>query len=148
MGGTLEDRAEIEQLMYRYAWMVDERKWDLIDQVFTADATIDYASTGGKAGPARETLAWLDRALAPWPINLHTITNIAPEIAGDQATCRCCFVAPMGRPHEGGGQETITNAGYYFDKLVKTREGWRIQERVCKQTIMIGQLPSGYRIPD
>ena len=146
--GKQKDEVEIEQLLYRYAWMVDERNWELIDRVFTPKATIDYASTGGKTGPVRETLAWLDRALAPWPINMHVITNIAPEIEGKRATCRSCFIAPMGRPRDDGGQETITNAGYYFDKLVKTKRGWRIKERICKQTIMIGQLPAGYRIPD
>ena len=145
---SVEDKNEIEQLLYRYAWMVDERKWELIPEVFTEDATIDYVSTGGKAGPVRETLAWLDRALKPWPINMHVITNIAPEISGDRATARSCFMAPMGRAKPDGSQETITNAGYYFDKLVKTPRGWRIKERLCKQTIMIGQLPQGYAIPD
>lgn len=146
--GSLADKSEIEQLLYRYAWMVDERKWELIDQVFTEDATIDYVSTGGKAGPARETLQWLDRALAPWPINMHVITNIAPEIEGDRATARSCFMAPMGRARPDGTQDIVTNAGYYLDKLVRTQRGWRISERTCKMTIMIGQLPPGYAIPD
>ncbi len=128
--------------------MVDGRKWELIDSVFTPDATIDYVSTGGKVGPARETLQWLDRALSPWPINMHVITNIVSEIDGDSATVRCCFTAPMGRvAPDGGGQDIITNAGYYFDKLRRTEAGWRIVERVCNQTIMIGRLPAGYVIP-
>ena len=29
-----EDRYEIEQLLYRYSWMADERKWELMDTVF------------------------------------------------------------------------------------------------------------------
>ena len=49
---TERDARQIEQLLYLYAWMVDKRDWGLIDQVFTADATIDYASTGGPGTPA------------------------------------------------------------------------------------------------
>lgn len=142
------DRYEIEQLLYRYAWMADQREWDLMDSIFAEGGTIDYTSTGGKKGPYRETLAWLDRALSGWPINLHFVTNIHIAFEGDVARSRCYFFAPMGRQVEGGGQEVITNAGYYFDELVRTPAGWRIRHRLCTQTVMIGQLPPGYVIPD
>jgi 3-phenylpropionate/cinnamic acid dioxygenase small subunit len=141
------DRYEIEQLLFRYAWMADQRKWELMDSLFTPDGTIDYTSTGGKAGPYRPTLEWLDRALAGWPINLHFITNVCIEFDGDKAESRCYFFAPMGRARDDGSQEVISNAGYYFDSLVKTADGWRICKRLCTQTTMIGQLPQGYVIP-
>jgi 3-phenylpropionate/cinnamic acid dioxygenase small subunit len=143
-----DDRRAIEQLLYVYAWMVDQRKWELMDSVFAPGATIDYSSTGGRKGPYRPTLEWLDRALAPWPLNLHHITNVCIETHGDEATSRCYFIAPMGRKSPDGSQEVITNAGYYIDSLVRTASGWRIRERICHQTIMIGQLPAGYTIPD
>jgi hypothetical protein len=54
----------------------------------------------------------------------------------------------MGRKKPDGSQEVITNAGYYLDSLVRTAAGWRIAARVCHQTVMIGQLPSGYAIPE
>jgi hypothetical protein len=144
-----EDRYEIEQLLYRYSWMADERKWELMDTVFGPGGTIDYTSTGGQKGPYRPTLEWLHRALAGWPINLHFITNVCIEFTGeDTAESRCMFLAPMARMRDDGSQEVITNAGYYHDRLVRTAEGWRIVERDCRQTVQIGQLPSGYVIPD
>jgi len=142
-----DDWRAIEQVLYAYAWMVDRREWTLMDSVFAPDATIDYTSTGGRRGPYRETLEWLDRALAPWPINLHHITNIALTIEGTTARARCYFTAPMGRARQDGTQEVITNAGFYFDSLVKLPAGWRIRERVCEQTVRFGQLPEGYVIP-
>ena len=144
---AIEDRMAIQELLNRYATMVDGRRWELMDEVFAPGATIDYRSTGGKAGPYRETLEWLDRALAPWPLNLHFITNVTIELKGDVASSRCYFHAPMGRIEEGGGQLVITNAGTYEDELVRTPSGWRIAKRHCEQTIMIGQLPEGYKIP-
>ena len=143
----LEDEREIEALMHVYAEMVDRREWKKMDRVFALEATIDYTSTGGQKGPFRETLAWLDRALESWPLNLHIITNLIIEIDGDTARTRCYFHAPMGRNQPSGEQLIITNAGRYLDKLVRTADGWRITERFCDQTIMQGSLPEGYVIP-
>ena len=98
------DRYEIEQLLYRYAWMADKRKWELMDSVFAPEATVDYTSTGGKKGPYRPTLEWLHRALEGWPVNLHFTSNICIEIDGDRANCRCMFLAPMARQRADGSQ--------------------------------------------
>lgn len=142
-----EDRYAIEQTLYQYAWMVDEREWFLMDQIFTPDATIDYTSAGGLYGPYRETLKWLDRALAEWPVNLHTLGNIAylPDEGGIKT--RCHFIAPLAKKPADGQQAVVTNAGYYFDRWVQCDGHWKIRERICQQTVMIGQLPEGYRIP-
>ena len=145
----VQDRIEIEALMNLYAEMVDQREWKLMDRIFALEAMVDYTSTGGVAGPFRETFAWLDRALETWPINLHIITNLIIEFEGDTARSRCYFHAPMARETnpDGDGQLIITNAGRYLDRLVRTADGWRIVERICEQTIMQGSLPEGYEIP-
>ena len=143
----LHDRMKIEELLHRYAEMVDHREWNHMDRIFALEATIDYTSTGGQSGPFRETLAWLDRALESWPVNLHVVSNVIIEIDGDTATSRCYFYAPMGRRVPEGGQFVITNAGRYLDRLIRTADGWRIVERVCEQTLMQGALPEGYEIP-
>ena len=142
----MADRLAIQELLYRYADMVDSRDWARIDEVFAEGAQLDYTSTGGAKGDAREVMAWLARALEPWPINLHCITNVRVRFEGAGAVCRSSFHAPMARG-ELGAQDVITNAGYYEDVLVRTPTGWRIQERVCRQTVMQGELPEGYEIP-
>ncbi len=143
----LLDQQQISRLLYLYAEMVDHREWKKMDQIFALEATIDYTSTGGQAGPFRETLAWLDRALESWPLNLHVVSNVLIEVDGDTATSRCYFHAPMGRNTADGDQFVINNSGRYLDRLVRTADGWRIVERVCEQTIMQGSLPEGYAIP-
>ena len=72
----IADRLAIQELLYRYADMVDSRDWQRIDEVFADGAQLDYTSTGGAKGDARDVMAWLDRALEPWPINLHCISNV------------------------------------------------------------------------
>ena len=144
---AIEDKLEIQELMNHYARMVDQREWDRMDLIFAPGATVDYRSTGGQAGPYRETLEWLGRALEPWPLNLHFITNLTIELDGDRGHSRCYFHAPMGRVEDDGSQLVITNAGWYDDDLVRTDAGWRIANRHCEQTIMVGHLPEGYEIP-
>ena len=141
------DRAEIEELLYLYAEMVDQKDWGRMDRIFALEATIDYRSSGGVSGPFRETLAWLARALESWPLNLHVVSNVLIEIEGDRATSRCYFHSPMGRNVSEDAQFVITNSGRYLDELVRTADGWRIVARVCEQTIMQGSLPEGYEIP-
>ena len=46
----LSDRVELEQLSTRYANAIDSGNWDDLDQVFTADAYIDYRALGGIDG--------------------------------------------------------------------------------------------------
>lgn len=144
---AIQDRLEIEELLNLYAEMVDRREWTKMDRIFALEATLDYTSTGGQKGPFRETLAWLDRALESWPINLHVVSNILIEFDGDTARSRCYYHAPMGRVAPDGSQYVITNGGRYVDKLIRTADGWRIVERICEQTVMQGSLPEGYVIP-
>lgn len=143
----IADRLAIHDLLNRYAQMVDGREWQLFEQVFIEDAQLDYTSSGGVKGDARTVMAWLNRALAPWPINLHCISNVQIRFEGERAHCRSAFHAPMAQG-EMGAQHVITNAGYYEDVLLRTPAGWRITERVCRQTLMQGALPEGYEIPD
>ncbi|MAG30965.1 MAG: hypothetical protein CL908_08755 [Deltaproteobacteria bacterium] len=144
----IQDRIEIEELLNLYAEMVDRREWTKMDRIFALEATINYTSSGGKSGPFRETLVWLDRALESWPLNLHVVSNILLEIDGDDARSRCYFYAPMGRAKPDGSQFVIMNGGRYIDRLKRTADGWRIIERTCEQTIMQGALPEGYNIPE
>ncbi len=45
--GEVCDRAEIRQLMDRYAVACDTGDWDAFRQLFTADCVLDYTEFGG-----------------------------------------------------------------------------------------------------
>ncbi|MEO8692319.1 MAG: nuclear transport factor 2 family protein [Acidimicrobiales bacterium] len=145
---TVADRLAINELMYRYARMVDFRQWHLHDEVFTPDASCDYTSTGGVKGAARDVMTWLDEALAAWPTNLHLVTNVSVEFEDgrDAARSSCYFLGPMAHG-EIGSQVIITNGGLYIDRLERSDDGWRIADRECRMTLMLGSLPADYVIP-
>ena len=43
----ISDRFEIQDLLVAYCHAIDTRNWDALDDVFTADAVIDYTEMGG-----------------------------------------------------------------------------------------------------
>ena len=123
---TLIDRAEITDLLTRYATAVDNRDWELYRSVFTPDAHIDYTSAGGIKGSVDELARWLGDALALFEVTQHLIANVEIEVEGDQATARAMFFNPMKVPR----QPLWTIGGWYSHKLVRTGEGWKSRELI------------------
>jgi 3-phenylpropionate/cinnamic acid dioxygenase small subunit len=124
----LADRLAINDLLVRYAWAIDTKDWDALDDVFTADVTAELASpllSGREAIASRIKLA-----LEPLDDSQHMVTNhqvtIAPD--GNSATCRCYLQAQHVRRVPDGGHNFIIG-GRYEDTVVRTPQGWRIDFR-------------------
>jgi len=142
----ISDRLEINDLLTRYTVAIDTKDWNLLDSCFLPDAKLDYTQTGGIQGAYPEVRAWLEKALAAFPMTMHFISNSTVELAGDEASSRTYVVNPMGFPKEGG-LHIFTVGGYYVDKLVRTADGWRIAERMEESAYMDGSLPEALQIP-
>lgn len=125
----MSDRLEIQDLLTRYCDAIDSRDWDLLDTVFTPDARIDYAETGGAAGSYPEIKAWLPRALERFPAYQHMVAAPRLVIDGDAATSRTILFNPMVHRDEAGQEQVFFIGLWYRDRLVRTAAGWRIAER-------------------
>ncbi len=123
----MSDKAEIRDLLFRYARAVDDKDWALMGSVFTPDARLDYTSVDGPAGGRDEIVGWLERSLAPVPMTQHFITNVEIELDGDRATARAMFYNPMQLP---GMDVVCTCGGNYHHALVRTPDGWRSESLV------------------
>ena len=143
----VSDRIEIQDLLVRYAKAIDEKDWELLDQCFTPDAEVDYVSSGGIKGSYAEARAWLAKALAPFPMTVHYITNSEVVLDGDRATARTAVLNPMGFGQPDGTLHQFTVGAYYVDELVRTASGWRIAKRREDQAFMEGTLPEALQIP-
>jgi len=143
----LADRLAIDDLLTRYAMAVDDGDWDALDTVFTPDATIDYTSAGGIRGSYPEVKAWLEKALAPFPVRQHLIGNKRVAIDGDRATVRAYFFNPMRLTLADGTSHSAPGGGYYNHRLIRTPEGWRSQELVEDEVWRDG-LPGDLEIPE
>ena len=126
----ISDRLEIQQLITDYANAIDSRNFDALDRVFTSDAYIDYRALGGVDGRYPAIKAWLAQVLPNFPRYTHLVGNIGIELEGDSARARTACINPMEVPSPGGGSQVMWLALWYVDRFVRTREGWRMSERV------------------
>jgi hypothetical protein len=132
----ISDRLEIQDLMVRYSHAVDTKQWDLLDEVFTADAHIDYSAMGGAVGDVASTKAFLAQMLPNFPAFQHLISNSSITVDGDTATGRTMCHNPM-LVSNGDGQQRIMFCGlWYLDTFARINDQWRIARRVEEKSYM------------
>jgi hypothetical protein len=133
----ISDRLEIEALLTRYTRAIDTGEWDLLDEVFTPDAEIDYTATGGIAAPYAEVKSWLAEMLPIFPKRMHALHQVDSQVDGDAATVAAYFYNPMLMPQRDGGETLVEFGGIYHHDLVRTPDGWRsrrlLEELVWKR---------------
>jgi 3-phenylpropionate/cinnamic acid dioxygenase small subunit len=143
----ISDRIEIDDLLIRYTKAIDQKDWKLLDTVFTPDAQVDYVSSGGIKGSYPEARAWLEKALAAFPITLHYVTNSEVTLSGDRASARTAVYNPMFSKNADGSLHHFAVGAWYVDDLVRTPAGWRIAKRREDQAFLEGSLPKGLVVP-
>jgi hypothetical protein len=147
------DRLEIDDLLTRYATVLDNRRWSDFGTVFTPDATLDYRSAGGIRGSLAEVGDWLSTVLPFFTWTQHLVLNRAVELVpgADTATSHAAFSNPNGAVIDGEPWLFLVG-GAYHDRLVRTPAGWRISHRV-EETLwwdnpMPGLPPVPFPVPD
>ena len=115
------DRLELHELPGRYGDAIDDRDWDRLDQIFTVDAVFDLTDLGA---PRLEGLDGIKRYMAEDADHprTHTMTNIYVDETAQGATLRFRILALL--------PERRVGTASYYDDVVKTPEGWRVQNRV------------------
>jgi hypothetical protein len=151
--GYLLDRREIDDLLTRYANVLDSRRWEDLGTVFTSDATLDYRSAGGIRGSFAEVAEWLSAVLPFFTWTQHLVFNRAVDLTpgADTASSHADFSNPNGCDVDGKPWLFLVG-GSYHDRLVRTPVGWRIRHRV-EETLwwdnpMPGLPPVPYPVPD
>jgi hypothetical protein len=91
----ISDRMEIQDLLVRYCYAVDDRDWDAYRNVFTPDAILDDTVTGGIRSGVEEHIAFMKRALSKVLISQHALSTVLLDIRGDQAKSRVHCSCPM-----------------------------------------------------
>jgi SnoaL-like domain len=128
--GQLSDRYAIRELIVRYSNALDARRFEWLDEIFTADAWIDYRATGGIAGRYPAIRNWLPPAVTVFPHICHLVGNISITLAADAAQARTLCLNPVEVPQPAGGNQVMFLGMWYRDALTRTRAGWRMAERV------------------
>ena len=132
------DRAAIREVLAWYMRAMRLRDVDLMDAVFTADATIDYTAIGGSVASWPDTKPWL-RGMIDVELFMLFVGDVYPVFGADRADRR-------GREHVArrvrrlGRRPPLIVFGTYDDRFVRTPDGWRISERIDHPAV---QVPAG-----
>jgi 3-phenylpropionate/cinnamic acid dioxygenase small subunit len=124
----MSDRFEIQDMLFRYADIIDRKAVDELNDIFTADAHIDYSAFGGSVGDRESTLDFLKQALPAFSASQHLNANVQIAVEGDTGTGRVMCFNPMEMPL--GEEKQVFMLGlWYVDSYRRTAEGWRISSR-------------------
>lgn len=125
------DVTEIEQLLYRYCFAVDEGRTDDIAAMFAEDAVLMAIYAGDPPVKGRPAIRdWYARyketVNAGAKFLRHVVSTPAIEVDGDRATAKCYLTADSVSKASGNA---TWSAGRYEDKLVKQGGRWLFSER-------------------
>jgi hypothetical protein len=109
--------------------------------VFTPDARVSYAASGGPEDDYPAVRAWLAEMLPIFAATQHLMGNLEVSLDGDSATGRCMCFNPMAlKPVEEKDQQVFFYGLWYLLDFVRTGDGWRIS-RLSQQQAFHHNLP-------
>jgi 3-phenylpropionate/cinnamic acid dioxygenase small subunit len=133
----------VNQLLNHYGHIVDAKDWDRFDELFLADATLDYTAVGAARvfeGVA-EIQNYFRRANHP---SAHHVVNIYVYERDHEIRAQSKFFVPFTRASH---VPVRWYGGDYDDIVVDTPDGWRFQHRKCtprwQLTSVEGDVPAG-----
>lgn len=130
----LSDKLEITETLYRYATALDTRDRELLRDVFVEDAVFQIGAGVGEFRGVEAIGSVVTEFLGGLEASQHIITNPVIELDGDRARSRCYLHAQHYMPDQRTGGNTLEIGGTYHDRLVRTADGWRIEQRELEVT--------------
>jgi 3-phenylpropionate/cinnamic acid dioxygenase small subunit len=146
--GEVEDKLAISDLIARYPQLVDEREFDRLHELFTADARIDFSAFGGPTDTPAGITQFLRDSLGAFARTQHMMGLPDITLEGDRARSRTSCTNPMVLDKGDGAREVWLIGLWYDDEFQRTAAGWRItsrkQER-CYSVVGLTDTPLGPR---
>ena len=124
----ISDRLELQDLVTRYADIIDRKAFAELSTIFTDNAVIDYEATGAPKCSVQEMVAFLNEAMSLFPNHQHLVSNTQFKVNGDTATGRVMCFNPMEMAVEGGTQTFILGI-WYVDEFVRVDDRWLFASR-------------------
>ncbi|MEN3614760.1 nuclear transport factor 2 family protein [Plantactinospora sp. ZYX-F-223] len=121
----IADRIEITDLFTRFALLLDEKRWEDANTVFTDDVAV-HSPRGGELRGIDKVVSFMRQGEVDGQHAQHTTTDLLVDIHGNQATVSANSLVYYYRdgqpPHFTGGLRLAATA-------VRTPAGWRIHEQ-------------------
>lgn len=132
----LQDRADITDLINRYATGIDRRDWALYRSIFADELEMDFSSYSGQPGAKMtgdEWVAGVQLLLPGFDATQHLFSNFVIEADGDDATATVYMQAEHFIANSLG-DNSHTLGGYYVHKLKRSAQGWKIHATTLNVT--------------
>jgi hypothetical protein len=121
--GRLEARAEIAELLTRYAFLIDDHEFDALGQLFTPDARF---GSPGSTHVGRDAIVANYRALGElYPITLHEARGSVLEFLDDDHARG----QVLGFSEQASSANTVITSFRYADEYVRLDGRWRFASR-------------------
>lgn len=128
----VEDYIEICQLIQLYGKALDEKKYHLLNAVFTPDAQLVYLLGEQLIKLSmKESDNLFRKFLTKCYWTSHLISNPVIEIKGETAESTSHVTATHIQVKKDGSKNIWIVSGAYEDELVRGSEGWRIYKRIA-----------------
>src|SRR5580700_3490557 len=119
----LEARAEIAELLARYAFAIDDHDFDALGELFAPDARF---GSPGSTHVGREAIVANYRALGElYPITLHEARGFVLEFLDDDHARG----EVLGFSEQASGANTVVTSFRYDDEYVRLDGRWRFASR-------------------
>ena len=119
---NIADRLDLHELPGRYGDAIDDRNWDRLREIFTDDAVFDLTGVGARRLEGIDDIVHFMNVEASHP-KTHMMTNIYVDEQDENVIMNFRIVALLGKG--------LVGTASYYDRVVKTDEGWRVQHREC-----------------
>jgi hypothetical protein len=126
---------DCERLIVEYARRLDLGEPQRVAELFTDDAVWEMPGRIRFEGRAELEAGFPGRMVAPGRTARHVVTNVAIDVAShDEATGFCYLInyrhdSPSGVPADPAPSAVPMYVGQYYDRFVRTPDGWRFKHR-------------------
>jgi 3-phenylpropionate/cinnamic acid dioxygenase small subunit len=134
------DLLEIQQLIYRYAWLIDTRDLAALDTVFAPGAEVHYNVFGGVKQSWPDIRDFLRTGLSLHRVTQHQMSNPMVELDGDRAAARTYGNLVHVQELLDGKPSYVVQHAIYHDALARRAEGWRITSRRLDNLFVQGRF--------
>jgi hypothetical protein len=136
--GELADRQAITDLIFRIGTMLDAKRFEDAEVIFTPDVTV--RTPGGSARGMEAVLGQARRNHAV--VTQHIQTNLVISLDGDRATAHANLVAVYVPSPNPPAARLVVGARYRF-VAARTAAGWRVTAMEIDPVWSTAPLPSG-----
>jgi hypothetical protein len=121
--------AEVQQVVHRYGWGVDDRLPEVLESIFTPDAVWEgNVMNETRVGPFTGREAVMDWLMRFWPVQKdqrrHVFSNLVVETADDEHIVAYVILQMFGSTRAASAYET---SAYCRIVLRPDQDGWAIQ---------------------